>query len=446
MNISYILDSRYQRSTSPIIEWLAIASLVLYVGTELIDPDIARKGEYFLLLATALTFPYIWKNDPDRWLYLVLIFSATYIMAINIWSGLTWQSDLDHANRARDHLRLFWFFIAGWWIGGYERNIIKIFMLASFTLIIGLFWHGGLSSWELLLEGKRVDFGFHNAQHLAFLLLTMVLGMLTIGLRLIKDKNNKYFYARVLLWVTLTIISILALIGTQTRQAFLALFCALIVGVPIYIIFTKTFILTFRKMTILLFIVCVTLLSLSFNDTYQFIKNKSEKDIAGVDIVLKSTSDDEIPLSSMTIRLLQWKFAYDKILERPFFGHGSETKKILIQNSDLPKEVRKRFQHFLNSYLELGVAYGVFAPLLLLCSMFFLCKRIISLRNLGVVSNDIAIFSILWIQSFLIVNFFETHVNYRTCSFLMFVVGGAIYSLGIPTRKQTTSPIMEKPN
>lgn len=83
----------------------------------------------------------------------------------------------------------------------------------------------------------------------------------------------------------------------------------------------------------------------------------------------------DIPTSSAGVRLHQWNLAIDLIKEKPILGHGGSTKKHLIKISNMPKQAMDDFGHFNNSYLELGVAYGLGATFIFILS--FLLYRII---------------------------------------------------------------------
>ena len=430
------MPSTYPRSMWIGFELMALLGLFVFAACDIINSDIGRKGEFLLLLATILSFAHIWKNDPDRWLYLILIFFLIYISSINVWAKFHNPIELDHANKARDHLRMFWFFIAGWWIGGSQRSAITLLTVACMGLVVSILWHGGLSSWEALFDGQRVDFGIHNAQHTAIYIETMILGLFTVGLRLLRIDSIKKYLIPATLWFFLVLFSIAVFWGTQTRQAWLSLILVLMLILPAYTLYYKPKVFGKKNILIILSLLGMFLVIGSINRPFSGIKNRIVKESKAVVEYYYNKPNESIPITSATIRLMLWDFAIDKISEKPLFGYGSATNKQLLIKSDLPNYIRNNFGHFHNSYLELWIAYGVIAPLMFLGILIYLTIRLIRSWKNGYTSNDIAILSISWIIIFFINNCFESYVNYRSGAYMMLIMGGIIYSLGIPVRRK----------
>jgi O-antigen ligase len=147
----------------------------------------------------------------------------------------------------------------------------------------------------------------------------------------------------------------------------------------------------------------------------------------------------EIPISSAGVRLHQWNLALDLIKEKPILGHGGSTKKHLIKISNMPKRAIGNFGHFHNSYLELGVAYGLGATFIFIFILGFLLYRIIKAYKNNKISSEFALWGVSWIVFFAIINSFESYVMYRTGYFLFIVFGGIIYGI-------TSKPYIHKKN
>jgi O-antigen ligase len=109
----------------------------------------------------------------------------------------------------------------------------------------------------------------------------------------------------------------------------------------------------------------------------------------------------------------------------------------------MPKAAIGNFGHFHNSYLELGVAYGLGATAIFLFLLCFLFCRIISALKSQQLSPGLAYIGLSWLIFFSIANIFESYVMYRSGYTLFSIIGGALYGLSIPKRKQHAEPISQ---
>jgi O-antigen ligase len=143
----------------------------------------------------------------------------------------------------------------------------------------------------------------------------------------------------------------------------------------------------------------------------------------------------DTPSTSATIRLTLWRTAAEAIAKRPLTGYGGAARKIVLKDAGLPVHLVGQIGHFHNSYLELWLSYGVLGPLVFIGILILLGWRLIAASRQKCLAPDFALFGLSWLAFFATVNIFESYVSYRSGAYLIFIVGGALYSIAIPARR-----------
>lgn len=425
----------YPRARSPVLVWIALFAIALFSLSNFIEPTLARKAEWLLLVVTLLAGGQIRREDPDAWLYLVMFLFLGLMLAMNWWAASAWGAGYDHFSYSRDYLRFFWFLMAGWWLGGKERNIFIVFAIAIAALFITIQTEGGLVSWERLFKGHRVDFNVHNAEHIGLLFGSILIGLLSFMFRFFDARRPPAVrLGWGALWMLLFAGTITVVLGAQTRQTWLGFAFAIIASV-VFLLSSRLSggaLIKRRLSWIAIAIGLVIAAGLSMN-TFERMTKRVTVEIDAIEH-LRLDAIDNTRFNSSTIRLVLWKTAFDAIWKRPLLGYGGAARRIVIDHANLPARIR-RFGHFHNSYLELWLSYGIAGPLVFVSTLVVLGRRLVRACRSGHVAMDFAVFGVAWLVFFAVANFFESYVSYRTGAYLMLVIGGALYSIAIPARR-----------
>lgn len=337
---------------------------------------------------------------------------------------------------------LSWFvFIPLAWLLVHKKNSIWIIWGCT---ALGIFlspWitGGGLDEIIKGLNGQRVDFDLHNAQHTAF-----YFGTISIILCCMLKKIfniNKYL---LILVIPLILYGLLVVYITQTRQSWLAL---IVTGLMISIYLTTKYIQKApnKKRLIVISFFTISFVSLSFailssdkivNRVMQ--EKESMKAIASLDF-------DNVPYSSFGIRLHSWIASIDFIKEKPILGWGSNGKTLVMKHTEwLPLSVRERFGHLHNFYLEMLVNYGL-VGLLFYISIWILVGRML-LRKIkaGEIEKEFGYIFISTLCFWAVMNCFESYQNYPSGTFFFNVfMAGIVARIWQSIIKNVTNPLMK---
>jgi O-antigen ligase len=165
---------------------------------------------------------------------------------------------------------------------------------------------------------------------------------------------------------------------------------------------------------------------------------------------LLSGNLDELPFSSIGVRIHSWAQSLNWIAERPVTGWGLNARSDVIQlGGRFPKHLKARFGHLHNSYLEILLGTGA-------VGFIFLCLLWgVQLRRIKLAANkELYAFALYGSAFFMVVNMFESFVFYWSGPFAMslFMAGGysqyLVRSLGggspdgaqdVPDKRQTQS-------
>lgn len=428
----------YPRARSPALVWIALFAIALFSLSNFIEPTLARKAEWLLLIVTLLASGQIRREDPDAWLYIVMFLFLGLMLAMNWWAARAWGAGYDHFSYSRDYLRFFWFLMAGWWLGGRERNIFIIFAIAIAALFITIQTEGGLVSWERLFKGHRVDFNVHNAEHIGLLFGSVLIGLLSFMFRFFDARRPPA--ARLgwgLLWILLFAGTITVVLGAQTRQTWLGFACAIIASVVLLLSSRLSGGVLFKRLSWITIAIGLVIAAGLSTNSFERMTKRVTVELEGIEL-LRLDAINNAQFNSSTIRLILWKTAFDAISKQPLLGYGGAARKIILDHSKLPAPLSK-FGHFHNSYLELWLSYGVAGPLVFIAMLVMLGKRLVSAYRGGHVAMDFTVFGVAWLVFFAVANFFESYVSYRTGAYLMLVIGGALYSIAIPPRRAARS-------
>ncbi|MCP4331627.1 MAG: O-antigen ligase family protein [Gammaproteobacteria bacterium] len=399
---------------------VGVFSTLLYVYTKIAFRDELRDLPQNLMV---LTF-FISAWGQRQKLKSDLIFKLLILAFLIPWLlfGVNALIDYETANKYRstnDLLKLFLFLPLAWWIGGSRAGAIRMLTIAFLGLITAVALDPNLMrSLSILWAGVRVDFAIHNAQHGAlFFGLVIIFCICSLSQRV--QNEPAVNWGNALLFLA-GLIGLIGLVGTQTRAAFLGLlvtgFAALVQAVRQGNFFGQNHI---SKAKVVLVLILVTgLLAWPAKESLQ---SRIAAESASMHALLTGNLE-ELPFSSVGVRVHSWLESLKWIADRPVTGWGLKARTDVIRLAEhFPDDVRSEFGHLHNGYFELLLGYGV-VGFAFICVLWGILLRRIKLSA----SNDLYALALYSSIFLLVLNIFESFFFYWSGEFAisLFMAGG----------------------
>ena len=340
------------------------------------------------------------------------ILGLALIIQIASWlNACIYLPDIANSGPKIDRLaKLFSFVFIAYWLKGNLRRVYLLWATLALGFIIGCFVHVDFTN-EVIraLNGTRVDFAIKNAQ---FTAMFAGVSLLISGFLIYQLFSNKKPFENIttinkaifsVLMITALIFFAFISIVTQSRQVWLALVLTAILS-PIFYTFVYP---NSNKKRIFMsyLIIGIAFFALSQSDIIQ------KRVLRETGTLQKIVSGDlnNIPMTSIGIRVNSWVAAADWIKERPLIGSDVEAIGEVIQQS--PKfspQLKKRFQHLHNYHIEILVAYGLLGLLIIYALYYWLVRSLFIMKKQHTELSAITLFSLIFVAFWAIVNSFET--------------------------------------
>ncbi|PCM42811.1 O-antigen ligase family protein [Marinobacter sp. ANT_B65] len=438
-------------------EMLFIAALVTYIFCYL--PVLAAyRGAESVMILTFIWLVFISGRKTglrSRVIHDPLFLSCTVMLGFlglaRLWYSYTLPPGIDPGIReTRYFLKPAMVFLVALGMGVLARPYRWHLLLLSMSgLATYLLTTVGTGYWTQAWEGKRTDFGIHNAQHTAMFLGTALIAMVCFTSRLVKTCPPRGLRTVALALVVITFaIAAFVFISTQTRAAWLGILTGGTIGVA------TTACLIWKKkdsahdqrnskpvfILVLLLLFGTVLASLSTSERIKESYNSQTLSL-GQYITLDSSPPD--PQTSHGIRLLSWRVALEWLKERPLVGWGPGSVKDLIdQSSFFSDGFKHNFGHMHNSLVESLVANGLTGTSILLSMIIWLGIATFIAHRRGRMPDDVFIFALSFFGFWTLINLFESYVLYTTGHYINAVFGGFIYSFYLQPQDEEASNLM----
>lgn len=358
-------------------------------------------------------------------IYFKLVLLAVLVQLIPWCLGLLDPNPIASANPHLDRLtKIFFFFATAILLAGRLRNVFWLWGCAALGLLLTVLtsptdW----SIWQQGLSGVRVDFGIRNAQHIAMYFGTLMLGCLCFSPRWLS--TDRQLWWRLPVWLGTLAVVVLGIVVTQTRAIFLAIFVALLFGLVFWVWLTRP-----RGWVLGLLLASATLLFTTLGQRGMVhVENRFEQEAPVIQQLLHGNWDN-IPYTSVGIRANTWKVAVDKIIERPWFGWGSQARsRVIAHSSMLPDWVKREFGHLHNYFLEVQLSYGLAGSLLLLALAGAIGRDCWLAWQAKLMPTDVLVFGICFFVFWVIVNNFESYMSFSTGTFVFNIIVGGLVTL-----------------
>lgn len=440
-NVNRWFPSDFNRGPNWVV-WLGLLASFTAVFIKLWTPtSINRIPEalYTLPFFYILIVNFRWlKNDRIIQLFGLAIVLPILFYGINYIRDPALATELEGLDKL---VKLFFFVPIAWWLGGKFRTTVVFLLLAFFGLLVAMAVNSDLAQqWSLIKRGIRVDYGILNAQHVAQFFGIALIGFLTLGSCCWKLNRLKAKMGLATAVLTGALISLLVVLTTQTRAAMLAL---ALCGALAYLIYSIALLRKpahwATKATVLAIPLLAILITLPFMDSVTKRIQQEQTTLTAI-----AAGDwNNIPASSLGVRVNTAIVALEWISERPLIGWGGDVNGYAINNSDrLSDSIKNQFGHFHNTLIEFTLAYGVLGLLVLLALYLTLTKQAYLLRN----SSNPALqataqFTLFTLLFFAVINQLESYLFYYSGVFANSVAFAPLYSLILARSSTQSSPV-----
>jgi O-antigen ligase len=389
--------------------FVMLLSILLYSLTLISSQALAKSFQLIFILGSLPIFFYnrniIFKDPMVKLLGLILV------IQIASWlNSYIFLPDIANSGPKIDRLsKLFLFIFIAYWLKGSMRNVFLLWTTLTISFIIGCFVHADFfNEISQAMSGVRVDFAIKNAQFTSmFSGVSLLISLFFLTQVLFNKKpfdtltnNNK-----ILLSISIVIAFLFFFfitIVTQSRQVWLALSATLIL-LPIFYAFIYPS--SKKKLIIISYlIISLIFIALSLSST---VKNRILKESETLQTIVSGDLDN-IPMTSIGIRVNSWIAALEWIKDRPIIGSGPEAISEVIQQSDKFTGELKNFGHLHNYHIETLVAYGVVGLILIYTLYYWLARSLFIEKRKQPELTDITFFSLVFITFWALINLFET--------------------------------------
>lgn len=411
----------YERG-GPVLVILGVVSALLFVYTEIwYQAKFENLPENMMVLTFLISAwgqRHLLKSDLVLKLLILAGVIPWLLFAIN--SLIDFDTALKYLS-TKDLLKLFLFLPLAWWTGGTRAGARRMLTIAFLGLITAIVLDPHLTqSLHSLLSGNRVDFDIHNAQHGGlFFGLVVLFCLCSFTLRKQHEPDSKWVYALLFL---AGLISLLGLVGTQTRATYIGLFAcglvALVQGIRHRHHFGQNRISATKSFLILA--VVAGLLVWSAKDV---LYDRFVQENATIQVLLTGDLDD-LPFGNIGIRIHTWVEALKWIAERPVTGWGRKARIDVIKLADrFPDRIKAQFGHLHNGYLEILLGFGA-VGFIYVCILWGVLLKRIKLAA----STDLYAFALYSSVFFLVLNLFESFIVKSSGEFAISLFMAAGYS------------------
>lgn len=405
--------------------YFGVAAMMIYAVLRLPLPHIGEHAGTALALS-GLVLLLVYGKSFRRSFPLLLLVAALVVQLLTWTLGYFHHPEWLSANPKLDRLaKLFTFIAVAWWLGGSTRNTLLFWGLALSGVLIATLLPGAINHWSLGLSGYRVDFNIYNAQHTSMFLGTGLIGLLAFCRFCLAE--GRWVWLRRTGWLAGFILCLVGSIITQTRASWLALVIVLpLMGVAwgAWKLRTEGKLAFSRRLALLTLVGAVISIGIMFALQEPIAKRLGAEN----EVIVKVVEGDfeNIPYSSIGIRIISWRAAADWIADRPLVGWGEEARSLVMRQTDWLPEELQQFGHLHNSFIELQVSYGLLGFAVFIALAWWVARGTWRAWQRGSMPGEMALFGYAFFLFWMIVNSFESFMFFWTGVYLFNVIMGGL--------------------
>ncbi|MUK65352.1 O-antigen polymerase [Aliivibrio fischeri] len=310
---------------------------------------------------------------------------------------------------------LFFFIFIAYWLKGSINKVRTLWLFYAIGVFLTALTHSNDILADIMngIAGQRIDFNYVNANHLGALsgIILLVSTYYAFKLKPIKHK--------ILLTLFILVPSLFIVTVTQGRQIWLAILITSISTPILTSIISKKI-----NIKSLIIILSTLIIATYLASNTKIIENRLHNENDIIPIILSGDMNN-IPYSSMGIRIHFWSEAMSWIKKYPLLGTGEDTRNLVIKESThIPQEIKMEFSHLHNGHIELIASYGLLGFSLFL----YIYSLIMYSSKFYKENNEVLIISTMFILFFVIINCFESFFFFKTGEYMINIIFGGIYT------------------
>ncbi len=295
-------------------------------------------------------------------------------------------------------------------------------------LTLHLIFNSPLTDWYDSLEGERLGFGFRNAQHTGVIFATALIAIICFtphGAKQLQGSYKRLFLSWIaaLLFATMWILITIKVRAVWLGLIIACLTCVVSIGVLNLNLYRKpqqTLLKVVASKRAWLSILCIAMLSLV---SYYTMNDRVATDNVSLTALEDATHFEYNHLSSSNIRIFSWTAAIDWIEKRPLLGWGYRSADNLIKlDPRFSDPDWEQFGHLHNSYLEAAVSVGMIGLGLMLSITVMLIYQLWRTWQKNLLPPNVTLFACAFFPFWLVVNCFESYINYFSGYFITTIV------------------------
>lgn len=293
------------------------------------------------------------------------------------------------------------------------------FLCMNLGLLYTLFLkNGAMQQWDVAFDGGRANWGLRSIADISIFSAIALLYLLFVY---VPASLEASIYRRFLGFLLITLHFILIALG-QMRGIWLALLVSIILCIA-FLIFSgyKS---TFKKYNIFFLIGLVAIvLVLVFTNIGNTIKNRVLDENNVIERVIYGEWDD-LPLTSVGLRINMWRDGIGYIKERPILGwHYPDLRKIKISESKY-SHVRYpvEFTHFHNGYIDILFLYGLLGFAFIAAFAWYVFINTYNNFRSGVLPVRLFLFGCASFVVLLIGDLTDPYITYQSGMFVIMLV------------------------
>lgn len=321
--------------------------------------------------------------------------------------------------------RIFLFIPIAWWLKDSSKKVFIFWSLAALTILFAPWLSGG--GWKEIasgLHGNRITYGLRNWEHVS-----LFFGFVLIGLICFSSRIFKLHRIFSIFWVIAILFCCYTIAASQTRASWLALL-AVIGTAIIYFAFQSNVRKSINIKYLVIGLVIALVVGLSLHKSMGHILEKRVGAESGVMQHILKGDFENVPYTSIGIRIHMWRASIAKIEERPITGWGNNGQFIAIHNTDwMPEKIKKHFGHIHNIYIALLTNYGIIGFIFYCIWFGWILQKVVKAISKGYLRKDIGYFAFASIIFWSVISFFESYLFFWTGVLCLQVIFGGLLAL-----------------
>ncbi|SCX76515.1 O-antigen ligase family protein [Thiohalorhabdus denitrificans] len=427
------------------ITWLVLPFFFLYVFSFSAELSTAIGN---ISLGFLLVFGLIWFfkeskaiAEKDLLLYLSISF-LFYIAARTFWAGQEWPHQWEQQWDAAKGWLLTGFltvYLISFWVSKHKNpnNLaVLVFLLFALGFTFSILPYFEFQNLIQIINGKREQFGFAGTEAGLYSAFGIIL-VITLTPFVVNLTPPKFKIYLVFTLIALVSILLFALLATKARGAWLGFVLALSVSFVLFIFSREENLFPKKDFSIVLtafLTFLMVLMALQSDKIYSRITSEGK-----VISQIIEEGVDKAEVTSISKRVLMWRWGINRWMERPWFGWGPRNLHFVAKKDPIIEKVPK-LTHLHNTFIEILVRFGVVGFAFFFFQWILIFNAIRTTWQKSIIPPPLANFLIAGWVLWVVWSFFAFRLNHPEMSFFIALLGGVPYGIKKHSINHTKNP------